>query len=193
MENAMGTNFNMFDVLVVLVVIMGVWMGIRKGGVREVARILGLIIAFIFGMQLMKPIGLIIVSSLNLSTQIAPVVGFVVVFLGIILAVTIVARLLEAVIGTLMLGPVDRLLGGAIGGLKAILVLSIGLMMVGGVGYPGEQTRETSAFYQPVEQVAPATWKVVSLVLPEAQQITGDVGDRLEQEIENQIKQKSPF
>ena len=186
------TSFNLFDILVALIIVMGIWTGVRKGGVREITRILGLVLAFALGIQLMKPVGLIVVSSLNLSEQLASIVGFIIVFLGISIAVTLVAKVLETIVSTLMLGPVDKLLGGAVGGLKAALLLSIGLMLVGGSGYPGQQTRDTSKLYEPVEQIAPATWKVVSLVLPEAQRLTGDVGNRFQEVITKQVNGDVP-
>ncbi|MEM6336358.1 MAG: CvpA family protein [Bacteroidota bacterium] len=170
---------NYLDFLIVCIVGLGVLLGVRKGGVKEAAGILGTVFAFVMAMQLMKPVGIIIAASLGLSATVAPVMGFVVVFLAVTLGVGLLARLVESVLGAIKLGFLNTALGGVFGGLKAALGLSVLMLFFGEINVPSETDRSRSELYGPVEAVAPATWDLVSTIVPNAAELSEDVGSRL--------------
>lgn len=173
-------DVNLLDLVIMGVLILGAILGFRKGGVGEITRVVGLAIAFVFSMQLMKPVGLVVVSSLGLSDKVAPLAGFITTFLIIYGVALLLGRAIEKVLSTLKLGTLDKLIGGGVGALKYALLFSIGLLFVGDLGIPSQQMRQGSALYASVEPIAPATWDLLSRALPNAERLSEQVGRRFE-------------
>lgn len=171
---------NTLDIVIVLVLAAGVARGFSTGVIRQVASFVGFILAFILSVKLMEPVGTLVVESLGLSARVAPVLGFIVVFLAIQAGLFFVVRLVETLVGALRLTAVNRLLGGLLGALKAALVLSVLFLVLGVFGVPEEQTRADSSFYAPVAAVLPQAWDFVSARLPEVQKLSERFGGREE-------------
>src|SRR6056297_821324 len=109
------------DWFILVILAGGLIRGFMVGAVRQVASLLGLVLAFFLSVQLMHPVGALIVSSLGLSEAVAPIAGFIVIFVGVQLLFLALSRLLERVLETLSLSLVNRAAGGALGGFKAAL------------------------------------------------------------------------
>lgn len=168
------------DVLILVGLAAGVFGGLRSGMIRQVLGFAGLIVAFLLAMQLMHTAGAMAVGSLGLSTEIAPLVGFVLVFLVVQVAIFVLGRLLEAVIGALSLGLLNRLLGGGVGAFRAAVSLSILFIVLGFFQIPSEEARAESALYAPVATVLPAAWDYVAEAFPHVDSLTTDVGGQIQ-------------
>lgn len=166
-HSTMVAGVSWIDLVILAVVALGAWRGFVTGAILEVARIVGLVIAFVAAVQLMDTAGLFTAGLFGLSEQMAPLVGFVVVFLGVMAAVTITARIIQYVIGKVKLGGLNKLAGGAIGAAKSALLVSILLLMVGAVGFPDASTKSDSSLYGPVSSFAPTAWRSLSRALPD--------------------------
>lgn len=177
-------SVNLLDFIIMGVLILGAILGFRKGGVGEVIRVVGLTFAFVLSIQLMKPVGLVVVSSLGLSDKVAPLAGFITTFLIVYGVALLLGRGIEKLLSTLKLGTLDKLAGGAVGALKYALLFSIGLLFVGDLGIPSANMRSGSALYEAVEPIAPTTWDLVSRALPNTQRLSEQVGRRFEKMIE---------
>ena len=158
----------LLDWFILLVLAGGLLRGFMVGAVRQVASIAGLVAALLLSVQLMHPVGALVVSSLGLSPAVGPVVGFVVIFIGTQLVFFGVSRLVEGLLETLSLSLVNRAAGGALGGLKAALLLSVLFLVLSGLQMPSEQVREDSVLYAPVARALPQTLEVAAPYLPAA-------------------------
>lgn len=165
-------DMNALDILILLVLAGGMVRGFSTGIVRQVASVVGFVLAFILSVKLMDPVGALVVDSLGLSARTAPVVGFAVVFLAIQALLFLVIRMVEALVGALKLTAVNRVLGGAVGVFKAALVLSVLFLVLGYLGIPEKQAKVGSAFYQPVAMVLPQAWDYVAAKLPEVKRLS---------------------
>ncbi len=179
-------DINLLDIIIMGVVVLGAILGFRKGGVGEITRMLGLAVAFVLAMQLMKPVGLVVVSSLGLSDKVAPLAGFIATFLVVYGIALLLGRGIEKILSTLKLGMLDKVAGGGVGALKYALLFSIGLMFVGDLGIPSQALRDGSSLYGSVEQIAPVTWDVISRALPNAERLSEQVGRRFEHMIQEE-------
>ena len=177
----MDHDMNTLDVLILLVLAGGLVRGLTTGIIKQVAGIVGFVLAFVLSVKLMDPVGALVIDSLGLSARVAPVVGFVVVFSAIQIAVFLLIRMVEALVGALRLTAVNRALGGAVGVLKAALVLSVLFLFLGYLGIPEKTTQAESAFYRPVATVLPEAWDYVARALPEVRRLTDTLGDRAEE------------
>ncbi len=185
---------NLLDLFILVGLAGGLIIGLRSGLIKQVLSFVGMLVAFVLSLHLMTPVGEMAAGSLGISEDIAPLVGFVLVFLGVQVAVFGLTKLLEAVVGALKLSVVNRLLGGAVGAFKACLVLSVVFLVLGYVSVPSEDTREDSAFYAPVSTVLPAAWKFVSDTFPQVAKVSEQFGKKMEEEVDavNVLPQVAP-
>lgn len=164
---------NRLDVLLGLVLALGVWRGLRTGAAAQIVSSVGWVGAFIISTALMAPVGLLVAASLGVSERTAPVLGFVVLFGGVIAALTVAAHAISATLKAVKLGALDALAGAGAGGLRAAFGLSVLLMATSFAPLPGGEplfvsveTREGSLLVDPVEAIAPEVWAAVRTVTP---------------------------
>ena len=175
------------DFIILVFVGLGVWRGMRTGALRQLVGTVGLVVALLAGALLMRPVGVLVVQSLGLAERLTPVLGFVVVFTAVLAAAAVIAQLLKKTLVALRLGAVDQLAGAGIGGLRAVLGLSILLLITGPIALPGQdaliigtQTRERSVLYEPVSAFAPLAWDLFSALLPGIQARLTDAFEAVE-------------
>lgn len=177
-------NMPALDWFIVIVLAGGLIRGFMVGAVRQVTSLAGIVVALLMSVQFMHPIGALIVSSLGLSEAVAPIAGFVVIFVGIQLLFLALSRLVERVLETLSLTLVNRAAGGALGGFKAALLLSVLFLVLSGMEMPSEETRSRSMLYPPVAKALPETLEAASPYLPAAKRASDTFGRRVRPKLE---------
>lgn len=164
------------DWFILIVLAAGLVRGFVVGAVRQVASLVGLVVAVVLSVQWMHPVGALVVSSLGLSEAVGPVAGFVVIFLGVQVLFFGVSRLVEGLLETLSLTVLNRAAGGALGGFKAALLLSVLFLVLSGLEMPSEDVRRDSVLYTPVAKALPETLEAASPYLPAADRATDYFG-----------------
>ena len=171
------------DWLILVVLLGGLLRGYSVGAVRQVGSLIGLVVALLVSVEFMGSVGALTVSSLGLSESLAPLAGFTVLFLGVYLLFLAISRLVEQVLDSLSLSLLDRTAGGAVGGVKAALLLSLLFLVLGSVQLPDQETRKDSAFYRPIARLLPETIEATEGWIPAAK----DAADKLGRTIRSKI------
>lgn len=120
-----------FDWIVVLVLAASVILGLLRGLVAEIFSLGSWVVAFLaakFGAAAVASLLPMDVDSEGMRN----IVGFVVVFLGVMIIVMLLGRLIKGAVGAVGLGGADKAVGGAFGLLRGMLIL-IGLTLVAGL------------------------------------------------------------
>ena len=155
------------DFVIITILVIGVVRGFFTGGIKQVLSVAGVILGLLFAVSLSKPLGDQLVK-INWSTEsLAPAISFVVIFFVVQLIILLLTYFLRSVLEKIKLGALDKVLGGILGGGKAILVVSLLLFLIRFVGIPNEEQRERSLFYDIVYPIMPATWDFVVGQAPE--------------------------
>lgn len=175
------------DIIILVIVAAGLVHGFMMGAVRQVASIVGIVASFALAVQLMRPVGESVVYSLGWSESIAPITGFALVFIGVLLGFFIVGRMLESLLEALKLSVVNRALGGALGGFKAALLLSVAFLLMAEMELMEPDDQEEAIFYEPVADVLPETWEVVSEQVPELKSLSEEFSDHIAGQVEPEI------
>lgn len=162
---------NTLDLIILVVVLVGLVRGLSTGGIKQVLSLAGVVIAFIGAARLSTAFGDGIAGAIGVSDRLAPIVSFVIVFFAIQLAAFGLARLLETFLKTLKLGFLNNIAGAALGGFKAVLVVSLVLFLARFVGIPGQEVEEESLLYGVVSPILPATWKFVAGRVPDVRNV----------------------
>ncbi|MDX1438319.1 MAG: CvpA family protein [Rubricoccaceae bacterium] len=167
------SGLSTIDIVILALVGTGVWRGFRTGMAKQLLGTLGLFLAFIVGAALMGPIGQNVVAHLGISERTAPIVGFIVIFTGVLSGVAIVGYLFRKALETIKLKSLDNLGGAVLGGIKAAISLSIMLLVTGYSPVPGsgpwlisEEERRDSILAGPVESLAPELWTLIETITP---------------------------
>lgn len=173
-------SFVWIDWLILAVIGFGLWRGFTAGFIHQAAHLIGLLLGFVLGVQLMYPAGHVLTNVLDLSDQLAPLLGFVLVFVGVLLAVILLAQLIERLVGAVNLSTVNRLLGGAMGALEAVLLLSLFLWITDPFNWPGQEARTQSLLIEPIEVVAEAAWEYSAEIWPEINRLSREISGRFQ-------------
>jgi len=103
------------DILLLILLIWGAYSGFRKGFVSEIFSLGAFFIATIGSVKLMDYFaGFLRKCNGNLGTF-APYLAFVLIFLGIVVAITLVGKFFKYLINMTILGWIDRLMGAVLG------------------------------------------------------------------------------
>lgn len=120
-----------FDIILAIIAIVFIFTGIKRGLIGEVIRlaamIVGCVVAFLYYHQLsvIAPI-----SRLPVQQHIRNGVSFIVIYVACAAAIIIAGWFIKKVVHLTPLGLVDRLAGGGIGLLKALLIAYVACLSI---------------------------------------------------------------
>ncbi|MFZ0391584.1 MAG: CvpA family protein, partial [Calditrichia bacterium] len=135
--------------------------GLWKGFFREIFGIAGLIGGLYLAILTFGPLAGYLKNWLpGLPSFILPALSFILIFLLVYIVSRIIGHLLGKIFQQLSLGWLNRLLGGAIGGLKAAILVSLFLLIIEFLPFQGslQSIKDQSRFYEPVQQLIPAIY-----------------------------------
>jgi membrane protein required for colicin V production len=178
----------LLDGFIAVVLAGGLLHGVSAGALRQIASIVGLVFALLVSIQLMHSVGALAVQSLGLSDAIAPVVGFVVLFFGVWLLFFAISRLLERVLEALSLSVLNRIVGGALGTLKAALLLSVLFLVLAEIDVPEPERQQQSLLYGPIAGALPATLAVAAEYVPAAKQAADTFGQEVRPSVRSRVE-----
>ena len=172
------------DWFILVALLGGLVRGYMVGAVRQIGSLVGLVVALLMSVEFMKPVGERVVSSLGLSESLMPLAGFAVVFLGVYFLILLLSGLVEHLLDSLSLSVANRAVGGAVGGIKAALLLSLLFLALGGMRVPDQQTRDASAFYTPIARLLPRALEATEDWIPAAR----NAADKLERQVRSTLE-----
>lgn len=148
----------LLDLAILVVLALALVRGYMVGGIRQITSIIGMVLAFVVAVQYMRPMG-VQIETWGMSPTFAELAAFTVLFLGVYVGVSFVARMADRIIKALRLGVLDNVLGSVLSGAKVLLVVSGVLLLLARAGWPTPDTREASTLYEPVREALPVAWE----------------------------------
>lgn len=115
---------NWLDIVLVIVIGVSVVDGLAKGLARAGLGFAAVILGLFGGLWFYGTVGSYLADYVS-SRRLANLIGFFVIFLGIVLIGALLGRLLEKLFRLAHLSWLDRLLGGAFGFLRGVLVAAV--------------------------------------------------------------------
>lgn len=153
---------NWLDILIALIVTLPAFFGFRKGFLRKLLGILGIILGFILAVKFYDTVA----SLLSTFVKGNPVFVDVLAFLFIISILYGTAVWLARFISSMNSGTtlIDKILGTAVGFIQGLIIASILLFNLSLADLPSQQTRNSSLLYPTIVKIAPALFdKVIDL------------------------------
>lgn len=153
---------NWLDIVIVLIIAVPTWFGFRRGFVRKLLGIIGIIAGFILAVKFYENVANILSAFIKQSPLLVDVISFLLI-VAIVYGISLwLARFMSDIGGGMNF--LNRLLGLIFGFLQGLIVASVLLYNLALINLPSQDSRNTSALYQPVYKVAPAIFdKVIEL------------------------------
>lgn len=152
-------SMNIFDLLILIPVLWGFWRGFSRGIIMELATLAAFLLGAWGGMHLSDAMANIIRNLTDSKSPYVPLLAFALVFVGVLMIVYGVAKLVERFVEAVALGLINKITGGIFGALKYLLVLSTVFFALDAVEKNitiiPPQTKNESLLYRPVAKIAP--------------------------------------
>jgi membrane protein required for colicin V production len=127
---------HIFDIICGVLACVFILMGIYRGFVEEVIRLVAVVAAFFAGISLYRTVAGYI-KFLHLSGSLLSVIAFLAIFLACVLAIVVLGMLIKKVVHLTVLGWVDRLCGGVLGFVKIFFLAWIIVMTISSLPFDG--------------------------------------------------------
>ena len=150
---------NFIDIIICIPLLWGLYKGFSKGLIIEAASIIAFGLAVCGGIKFSDILSSFFHNSLEWTSKYIPIISFAVIFLGILVLIYSVAKLLERFIKAGGLSFLNKISGAAFGVLKFGLILSVLIFVLEAIEknirlIPAE-TKQKSLLYEPVGKIAP--------------------------------------
>ena len=114
----------------VAILLYAAYKGFSKGIVIQAASLVALILGIYCAIKFSGVTATFLIEKLDLQTQYISLIAFAVTFVGIVILVHLVARIIDKFIKAIALGFVNRAFGGFFAVLKTAFIISIVLVIV---------------------------------------------------------------
>lgn len=160
---------NWLDIVIVLLVTLPTFFGFRKGFLRKLLGIAGIIVGFILAINFYIPVAGILSKVIKENPVFVNVLSFLII-IGVVYGASIwLARFIANMnSGTSI---IDKILGTVVGFLQGLLVASVLLYNLSVADIPSKSTRDSSLLYGTVTKIAPAVFDKILEYFPGLQEI----------------------
>ena len=115
---------NIFDFIILIILLYGLIKGFVKGFIIEVAGIIALILGVTGSFKFASILEVYLNSYVDWSPKTIQIASFIILFIIIIYAVSLLAKMITKTLKIIALGMINRIFGGIFGLLKWCVILS---------------------------------------------------------------------
>jgi membrane protein required for colicin V production len=145
---------NNLDIALCIPLLWGTYKGFTRGFIFEVAIFIALLLGVYGGFRFSGWAAVYLQQYFSISSQLLPFISFLVVFIGILVLILLLAKLLEDMIKMTGLGIVNRLSGAALGMLKWAFIMSVLFYIITPIDNKNhilsEKIKSESFLYKPI-------------------------------------------
>ena len=166
------------DIVTILLAVILIYKSYQQGLLNSAFRLAGLVIGIIVAANLGAWASDMLIMQFAWTQQVADIVGYIAIFIIVILIAQVIGYLLRSIIHAIKLGWLDRLGGLFLGALKAAIIMSLifWLLMAIPSDSLGEDIKEKSFSYKLLGGFAPSLYE--KLVQPNLKE--GGMKERLD-------------
>lgn len=150
---------NYLDIIFIIPLLWGLYKGITKGLIIEAATLIAFGLAVWGAIKFHDFLSEWMRAQMGWESKWLPIAAFALIFIGVLLVVMGVAKLLEKIVKSASLGFLNKLGGAVFGILKFGLIMSMILFFLEAVnrsiGFIPDELKSGSLLYEPVRKIAP--------------------------------------
>jgi len=153
------------DIILGILLLIGLWKGLKNGLFVELASIVALIAGIYGAIHFSYITGDYLSQKTDWNEKYLNLAAFAITFIIIVFGVHLAGKLLTKIASFAMLGIVNRIAGAAFGVLKVGVILGALLVFVdrvnNSVGFINEETKNDSVLYAPVKDLGEFVFNAV--------------------------------
>lgn len=153
------------DIVLGLLLLYGLFKGIKNGLVIEIASILALVAGLYGAIHFSYIVGNYLASQWDWNERTMSLASFIITFFVIVIAVITAGRLLTKIAEIAMLGLLNKIAGGLFGALKVAIILGAMLIFLESVNKSlklvNEDTKAESVLYEPIRNLGELVFSAV--------------------------------
>lgn len=151
---------NYLDIILTIPLLWGLYKGIIKGFVKELAALIAIIAGIYGAIGFTDNVHPYLKEQFAIESYFLPIISFAITFIIIVLTVKLVGFIIDKIVNAVDLGIISRLLGGVFGVLKTAFIISALLLIINTFDYylkliPKEQKKQ-SVLYKPISNIIPS-------------------------------------
>ncbi len=173
---------NTLDIVLGLILIIAFFMGFRKGLLRALSSLIGLVAAVYAAMFFSHYVEAYLIRWFEWR-DLDFIASFLITFVLIMIAFSLLGRILTKVADFVMLGIFNKIFGGLFSMLKYAFLISVIFMFVNSTNnyrILSPEKRDSSILYEPIASIAPS-------ILPEIMTHVDDLMDPKEEDKNEQV------
>ena len=157
------------DILILIIIGIGTILGLMKGFVHQLSSLIGLIVGLLVARALFAEVGEWLAPALGTSVTVARVFAFFMIWVVVPLLFSLIASFLTRALRVIHLGWLNRLLGGALGAVKSMLIVGLFIHLLQFIDTDNhlilQTTKEESVLYYPMHNLS-------GMFIPAIKQVT---------------------
>jgi membrane protein required for colicin V production len=148
-----------FDLIFLILFIWAAYRGFSKGVILQAATLTALILGVFGAIRFSEFTSMLITDRTSMSGEYLPLISFALTFIVIVLAIHLIARIVEGLVKAIALGFVNRLAGAIFSLTKFAFIISIVLVVLNSMdanfSFLPTSKIEQSKLYKPLSKFAP--------------------------------------
>jgi membrane protein required for colicin V production len=158
---------NIFDIAIAIPLVWGLYKGFSKGFIQALATLVALVLGVIGAIKFSDVTSTFLADNLTIDPTYLPLISFAITFIGIIIGVHFLARLLDKMLKAVALGLVNKIAGAVFGVAKYAFIVSVILIALNYINaqtnFIPQQKISSSLLYNPVSKFAPTVIPYINL------------------------------
>jgi membrane protein required for colicin V production len=153
------------DIILGLMLIWGLWKGLKNGLFVEIASIIALIAGIFGAIHFSYIAGNYLSQNMQWNERYISITAFVVTFIAIVAIVHLAGKFLTRIADFAMLGLLNKIAGALFGALKVAVILGALLVffdrMNNTMNFINDETKKESVLYEPIKEIGELVFSVV--------------------------------
>ena len=149
---------NYIDLILIIPLLWAIYRGFTRGFIFQAASLAALILGIFGAIRFSSFTANILTNKFDLQTQYLSIISFAITFIAIVIAVHIIARIIDKLIKAIALGFINRILGIVFAVLKYAFIISIILLILNGINkrtnFLPKEDISNSVLYEPLSKFA---------------------------------------
>lgn len=154
------------DIIFLVILAVAAFKGFSRGLIMAVFSLASLFVGLAAALKLSSVVAAYLRRSDALPSQWWPVIAFILVFIGAMLVVRAIGKLLEKTVENVMLGPVNRIGGFLVFALLYLLMFSVVLFYLTQMNVLGEPLKTASVTYRYIAPWGPTAISWLGTIFP---------------------------
>lgn len=154
------------DILFLIALVAAIVNGLRKGLIIAVFSIIGFVIGIAAALKLSTVVASWLEQSTNIGAKWLPVLGFIAVFIAVVLLVRVGAKFIEGAVEFVMMGWLNKIGGVLLYVVLYTLLFSVFLFFTEQTGFFSASAAEESVIYKWIAPWGSKTMNVIGNFIP---------------------------